>query len=71
MKFYTIFNVTLTNSEGVCRDYIGYLNATITLKSCTKYLMIGNLKIQRKIVKCCNIARNEQMCDGREDSLVL
>ena len=33
--------------------------------------MIGNLKIQRKIVKCCNIARNEQICDGREDSLVL
>ena len=33
MKCYAIFNVTLINSEGVCLwDYLGCLNATITLK---------------------------------------
>ena len=37
MKRYVIFNVTLINSEGVCRDYLGYLNTKKTLK-CYTYL---------------------------------
>ena len=29
MKCYAIFNVTLINSEGVCQNYLGCLNAAI------------------------------------------
>ena len=28
VKFYTNFNITLINSKGVCRDYLGYCNIT-------------------------------------------
>ena len=55
MKFNTNFKVTLINSEGVCRDYLGYCNIIKrhnNFKMLCQSIMLRYYKIQRKFLEC-------------------